>query len=608
MNIRWRLGVLAIQLVVLGVATYIVQGRPFAAELWFGAGLLMIIINPQLLEPYYPRPGDVVANSLFGLVLYALSTKEVGELGWTMFAIGLVFFLVVGALSLILGAGREIGSFATIGRSARVISQAATARAIYSVIFWLSLLEFRPDLGVEFWLLGGTWTVLVFLGRINWQSVWSTLRAAPVPAIAEGMVGPARLLLSAPDLPTSGTPIVLRAIDFESAGIVITRIRRPRDTWAEVHLGSAADCERLLAARTVEIEISEDLENPFIGSVDVGSTERRLRFIATRPLEVGSVVRTQLPQGQGEREVLYQLVGAEIEESKVRGGSHLVVRSSAEEIGSFDRESLRLREHRWVPHPGAPVLQGAPEIETPSNVPATWIVLGHVLGTTVPVFLDMEAACEGHLAILGMTKMGKTTLTVRMANHLMVSRRVVVLDQTGEYRSKRGLSAFAAGDWTSTGLSVIEPAIGQVGAQVALDRLREVVNIAIAEYSSGRPQNRSIFVDEAHQFIPEPAGLGFGAPGREQSYEFGTLMMQVRKYGISIFLVSQRTAVVAKSALSQCENLIAFRSVDQTGLDYIEAVAGADVRRLLPTLRQGEALVFGPAISADSPVAIQMAR
>jgi len=83
--------------------------------------------------------------------------------------------------------------------------------------------------------------------------------------------------------------------------------------------------------------------------------------------------------------------------------------------------------------------------------------------------------------------------------------------------------------------------------------------------------------------------------------------MQIRKYGVSVFLISQRTAVVAKSALSQCENLIAFRSVDQTGLDYLEAVAGADIRYLLPQLRQGEALVFGPAVSADGAVAIDVA-
>ncbi|MGB6338875.1 MAG: hypothetical protein WBF32_03800, partial [Candidatus Aminicenantaceae bacterium] len=55
-----------------------------------------------------------------------------------------------------------------------------------------------------------------------------------------------------------------------------------------------------------------------------------------------------------------------------------------------------------------------------------------------------------------------------------------------------------------------------------------------------------------------------------------------------------------------CENIIAFRNVDQTGLDYLEAIAGTGVRKLLPQLKQGEALVFGPAMSTDGAVAVKI--
>jgi len=83
-------------------------------------------------------------------------------------------------------------------------------------------------------------------------------------------------------------------------------------------------------------------------------------------------------------------------------------------------------------------------------------------------------------------------------------------------------------------------------------------------------------------------------------------MMQVRKYGVTIILISQRTAVVGKSSLSQCENVIAFKSVDQTGLDYLEAVLGEGARLLLPSLDHGQSLVFGPAISTDAPTALRI--
>ncbi len=139
----------------------------------------------------------------------------------------------------------------------------------------------------------------------------------------------------------------------------------------------------------------------------------------------------------------------------------------------------------------------------------------------------------------------------------------------------------------------------------ALKILKDLEAIGRAEYATGTTQRRVLILEEAHQFVPEPALLGFGAPGREESIEFGLRMMQVRKYGISIVLISQRTAVVAKSALSQCENIVAFKSVDQTGLEYLEAIGGVGTRAFLPRLRQGEALVMGTAISAQTSVALE---
>jgi DNA helicase HerA-like ATPase len=203
--------------------------------------------------------------------------------------------------------------------------------------------------------------------------------------------------------------------------------------------------------------------------------------------------------------------------------------------------------------------------------------------------------------------MGKTTLALRLANSLAAGRRVTILDQTGEYVTKRGLEVYtSAHDDLPTGVSVLEPALGTIAADEAYNFLQRLVRKAAEEYRTGPPRSRVLIIDEAHQFIPEPAGLGFGAPGRDNAYKFGVLMMQVRKFGITIILISQRTAVVGKSALSQCENLIAFKSVDQTGLDYLEAILGENARFLLPSLIQGQALVFGPATSTEAPVAVQV--
>ncbi|MGH8315080.1 MAG: hypothetical protein ACRETU_08010 [Steroidobacterales bacterium] len=181
------------------------------------------------------------------------------------------------------------------------------------------------------------------------------------------------------------------------------------------------------------------------------------------------------------------------------------------------------------------------------------------------------------------------------------------MDQTGEYRSKQHLEAYDATKHDSAAsLSVFEPAPGKPIPDEGLAHLKNLANKGYVEYKNGASFPRVLIIDEAHQFVPEPALLGFGAPGRESAITFGMHAMQVRKYGLTLALISQRTAVVAKTALSQCENVIAFKSVDQTGLDYLEAVLGPQAREILPNLQQGEALVSGPSVSSDFPVAITL--
>lgn len=414
------------------------------------------------------------------------------------------------------------------------------------------------------------------------------------------------ILVSAPDLPSPGKAVALKASSLDSFGVIVNRIRRVNDTWGQIHVDDREHCESILTGQNLVISPVEHQLSDLVGSVDQGSTDKILRFLSLRSQEIGQVIG--VPLGNPAPFILYQLSSAVVERKDVKGGAHLVVRAAGNQLGVFDARTLHFQQHRWVPTPGGPIYGStALKQHDIQDIPDNSILLGNVIGTSIPIFLDHTAACEGHVAILGMTKMGKSTLATRIARELGKTRRVTILDQTGEYVSKKGFPPCDGKiNWSSPGVSIFEPKPGEVAADRALNFLKFLVEKAVEEYKAGTPYPRVVIIDEAHQFIPEPAGLGFRAPGRDSSFQIGLLLMQVRKYGISVYLISQRTAVVAKSALSQCENLIAFRSVDQTGLDYLEAVAGADIRSLLPQLKQGEALVFGPAMSADGAVAVQV--
>lgn len=599
MNIRWRLSILALQLILLSYATYLVTGRPYASQTWFAAGMLALIINPQILEPFYSRPVDVVANALICLILYLTATRTATPAAWNAFLIANALAGLLAVIALVFGAGRREGRLVGVGRSAAVITRVATSRSVYSVVFWLGLIAFRTPASRDFWTLGLAWAGVTVMGVINWQAAWGSLDGHATPCAGEGMLGPSLLLVSATTLQPPGSAVELSAAGKRAQGVILNRIQRPSGYWGQIHVDDAEACETFARASLINVTPLINARAP-IGAVLAPSSDTQLQFVSTSNLETGAVVAVR----RQDVDILYQVRWAAIEDVTVKGGGQQVVRAFASQLGVFDPASGRLIRHRWVPTPGGAVLMPSEAPVQLAAVPAEWLRLGTVCGSNVPLYIDCASACEGHTAILGMTRMGKTTLARRLALHLSSSRSVTVLDQTGEWIGRMGLVAHTDDDNTRVGLSVLEPKPADVYPDFAVSYLKKIANIGYTEYKNGTPLQRVILIDEAHQFVPEPAGMGFNTSGREAALNFGLLMMQVRKYGISIILISQRTAVVAKSALSQCENLVAFKNVDQTGLEYLESILGSDAKKALPTLSHGEALAFGPAISSDTAVAI----
>lgn len=604
MTIRWRLGILFVQILAIIIVTKIGTGAWLSQTTWF-TSLIALVLNTQLLEPWFARPVDTLANSVVGLVIAWFAPKTSTSDAWVVLSIVLISGGGLSLLALFLGANAEEAWERRIGSTSRIVSKRLTAPVIYGVIFWLSLLEYAHGLTPTFWTLSLTWATTTILGAVDWQRALAEASGTPVLATVEGMIGPNKLLISSDTAPPVGSPVTLSGGGRTEVATVVARVRRLDDVVFEAFVQSPEGCEHLLAARTLDVKVAQGLPKVTLGIVDAESTHERLVFSPLRPLTIGTVVAVR----QGASEILYQVAHAEVRSDNIKGGSSLVVRVRADQLGVFNNGSRRIARHRWVPLPGSPVTAPTapgPELSIPV---AGQILLGSLIGTSIPVFLDRDAVAQGHLVILGMTRMGKTSLALRLARAFATTRATTILDQTGEWCRKHGLGAYArdAAHDSTPGLSVFEPAAGEPVPTEGLEHLKHIANLGYQEYAAGNPFPRTIVIDEAHQFVPEPALLGYGAI-RDSAVTFGMYMMQIRKYGISATLISQRTAVLAKTALSQCENVIAFKSVDQTGLEYLEAILGPQARDLLPRLNQGEALVFGPAISSDSPVAIEVAR
>jgi len=114
-----------------------------------------------------------------------------------------------------------------------------------------------------------------------------------------------------------------------------------------------------------------------------------------------------------------------------------------------------------------------------------------------------------------------------------------------------------------------------------------------------------IILEEAHSLVPE---WGSAVTEGDKSATNGTAraILQGRKYGFGCVLISQRTAIVTKTILNQCNTIFAMRAYDDTSKGFLSNYIGEDYANMLPNIEDRHAVYFGKASSSKSPVLIRL--
>lgn len=378
----------------------------------------------------------------------------------------------------------------------------------------------------------------------------------------------------------------------------------------------------------------------------------RCQVIPGVKLEEGMVVFANI---RG-KTVYYQILDAATGEESFEEnpfGMHVI---AAAQLGSYDSKD-GFQKFSWLPNMNQPLFL-APEGEKPEQtLEQNEFIIGKVPHTNFGVSVVLDDLIEYHSAVLGITGTGKTELVLDIVrNALDRGTKVFCVDFTGEYKPRLntykpeliGLSVdqvtklekalfavetgtYGAKDERAALQKFLEEIKPEVKTQIenfimddkkclGIFELAEITNTkatlkttemylsTIMDWARKNRKARQtlIVLEEAHTIIPEVYGSGFDVDTQWVVGRIGQIALQGRKYGVGLLLVSQRTALVSKTILSQCNTYFTHALVDKTSLDYLNGVYSSDHVKIIPNLRSREFLAHGKAVKSERPLVVRV--
>lgn len=390
-----------------------------------------------------------------------------------------------------------------------------------------------------------------------------------------------------------------------------------------------------------------------IGFTVENSTIAFLRFevAASQDLSEGEVIFARV----GTKDIFYQILDAETTEESFDQnprGTHIV---RAAQLGEYS-VTQGFTKYPWLPAMNTPLFSAKNTVFNPQQRSDREFEIGTVPSTNIGVVANIDELVEYHTAILGVTGTGKTELAldlVREAHQKEI--KVFCVDFTGDYRARlqdlhpiypapTGAQAtdleakiFAVETGTygasaekaalKTTIQTLRTAIdAQIdsflrdpGQNLAIFELAEIANtkaslrlteLYLSSIMSWARTNRRarqvmIVLEEAHTIVPETYGSGFDAETQNVVSRTGQIALQGRKYGVGLLVITQRTALVSKTILSQCNTFLTHSLIDQTSLNFLESVYSSQHTRLIPNLGRFEFLAFGKALRSERPILLK---
>ncbi len=391
----------------------------------------------------------------------------------------------------------------------------------------------------------------------------------------------------------------------------------------------------------------------------------KFEFIENDCLEEGDVVffysKCKGENGNEiEKQVFYQIINGNTSEESFNNspiGTQII---TAVQLGTIDANG-EIRKFSWFPKMNSLVYKYNKDSCNNQNFlnKQNIFKIGDCSSLSLPVEIDIDNLITYHSAILGVTGTGKSTLAFKIIREVAKSHKVVCVDITGEYKrelKRNGISFMTIGNNTQQdtedlskkqfavetgtygspnekkdlkqsldGLETkidkeIENLINQSDGNIYLLEIPSIMNTAATlkitqmylnsifnkKKSSRKKEKILLVLEEAHTIIPEWNFVSQDDAKNSNGIvnSMSQIALQGRKYGVGLLVISQRTALVSKTILSQCNTFFTFSLIDNTSLDFLSNFYGKMQIDIIPRLKKYHLIAFGVAVKSERPIII----
>jgi uncharacterized protein len=319
---------------------------------------------------------------------------------------------------------------------------------------------------------------------------------------------------------------------------------------------------------------------------------------------------------RGDSRLFWQVADAAVERVTWGGDSHRSVVATAHQVGQWNEKLSAFEVDTRNPSPTELVFGGRAAAQSVAPLAQGQAEIGVIPGSIFPARLDLRELSLHHAAVLGVTGTGKTHLSFELAKRLSEGgTKVICVDTTGQYLTRfkneeadeityDTTQAFLASDRV---LAIYRPDPEQNTISEGRKLSHGLFTWAKSQPNLGEdaPARLVVMFEEAQNFVPETFVID-DFKLKAESQATSRIIMESRKFGLGFVLISQRTAMVTKSALSQCNTVFAFQAFDQTGLDYLEGICGSALAKGIPNLPQQTAVLMGRGLTSSRPLIVRI--